>query len=111
MAEIEFGDQIAKPLATLAETCQSAENYLKKTPSPPSPLTGSHQGSYSCLQPGACTLLTACLRTAYRHQARVENRSDRRVERRYSAGITDPTSSHFLSKVDRIDFQGHLRYG
>ena len=31
---------------------------------------------------GACTLLSACLGTAYRHQARVENRVDRRMERR-----------------------------
>jgi hypothetical protein len=31
---------------------------------------------------GACTVLSACLGTAYRHQARVENRVDRRMERR-----------------------------
>jgi hypothetical protein len=31
---------------------------------------------------GACTLLSACLGTAYRHDARVENRVDRRMERR-----------------------------
>jgi hypothetical protein len=43
--------KIAKPLATLAETCQSAENYLLKTHFPLSPLSRSHEGSSSCLRP------------------------------------------------------------